>query len=165
MTKPELSAQLSQRYPAPWRSSSEGPDAQTLLLEHNREEELFQHIIGEAQHEKTPLEELLKPTLHLAFPHAKDSDLEHALSTIKTRSAEWQNNIDQDGNPCWISLSLPERNRGKNTTQSAAIRPGAKKNATPQKKNPLRSLMRLLLFVGIFALLYYTLIARGCAMP
>jgi hypothetical protein len=157
--------------PIPWRSSPEGPDAQTLLLEQSREEELFQRIMGEAQHEKTPLEELLKSTMRLAFPHAKDSDLERALNEIKARSTEWQNNVDQDGNPRWISLPLRERNNSKTKAQPSVARPSATKtkNAAPQKKDKksgfLHGLIRLVVFGAIFVLLYYTLIIRGCSMP
>jgi hypothetical protein len=172
MTEPGPSGRPSQAYPAPWRSNPEGPDAQTLLLEQSREEELFQRIMGQAQNEKTPLNELLASAMRLAFPKAKDSDLEHALGTFKARNAAWQDSIDLDGNPCWISLPLRERDKNKAKAQPGVARSSAArktKNAAPEKKDAvpkfLRGLIRLVVFGAIFALLYYFLIVRGHTMP
>ena len=180
--------------PYSWRSNLEGPDAQTLFeqsrLEHNREEELFQRIMGEAQYEKTPLDELLRSTLRLAFPHAKDSDLERALGMIRARSAEWRNNLDQDGNPRWITLPLRERDSAKDTEQAGATRPPDTKDATrhsnkdatrlpdtkddtkdadppKEKAKPtfLGGLIRLVVFAGLVLLAYHILVVRGWLMP
>jgi len=172
------------------------PDTQTHCfeqsrLEQSREEELFQRIMGEAKQEQTPLDDLLDATLRLAFPQGKDSDIERALGALKARSAEWQNRLDQGGNPCWISLAPQEPDESQDTAQPDAKRPsGTKdakrpahmkdaqhppdnpadtKDAAPPKKTPApsfaRGLIRLVVFAGIVMLAYHFLVVRGGVMP
>jgi|GEM_PF-4104579 len=134
MTETNAPAYRFRPYPAPWRSGPEGPpDAQTLFLEQSREEELFQRIMGEATQEKTPLEDLLRHTMRLAFPHALDSDLERAIGVIKARTDHWQDSFDREGNPCWISLTLSERDENTDKIQPDAVLPSDAESAAPPK--------------------------------
>lgn len=160
-------------YPAPWRPVPDGPCAQTLLHEQNREEELFQRIMGQARHEHTPLEELFEAALRLAFPHAQDDDHERALGVIKSRIADWKKDFDLEGNPCWITLKLPERAAKKDAVQPGAVHPpecekrGPQKTDTapPPRSRSVRGLVRLLVFGCLCGLFYYGLVVRGCTMP
>ena len=185
MTEANISDRPSRSYPAPWRSSPENPDMQTLFLEQNREEELFQRIMGEAKHEKTPLDNLIKNTVRLAFPHTKDNDIERTLGVIKACTAHWESRFDRDGNPCWITLNQLVCDKAADKVQPDAKLPSDAESAAPSKKNqvtptsiaadrdrlpplqpkPLRRVIRLALYSGFCVLIYHILIVRGCAMP
>lgn len=131
MIDPESAAEPFRACPAPWRPCPGGPDAQTLFLEQKREEELFQCILEEARQEETALNGLFGHVMRLAFPNTPEADRERALGMILSRTANWQNSFDKDGNPRWISLTLPERDEHEKGIHPDPVLPSDMESAAP----------------------------------
>ncbi len=86
------------------RPSPEEPRS-LASLEEEQEETLFRHIIAQARDPKQPLRLLSDQARALCNPHAPPSRPEGR----DDNHASWHNSMDRDGNPAWISLSLPQR--------------------------------------------------------
>lgn len=91
-------------YPAPWRMPPEGTNAELEKAAQRSEEENFQRIMAKACDANVPIEELLKKTLHLAYPNAHTDDVEWAYTRMVQDLAAWKNALDGEGNPAWLTL-------------------------------------------------------------
>lgn len=213
MSEPIPVPPISRAYPAPWRPHPHGPNVEELMLELRHEEEIFQRIINNARHEENSIEDLLRQGLHLAFPKAGKEDLERAYELFQAREQRWQNALDEEGNPTWISLTLQDKPKENNLSEAEGELPvdedaGAQAEEPEEKKTkrwgrsyfshhlqtmppggfstqeqgrknsrrkrqgrqplppeprPFRRAIRIVFAAAFFALVYYSVIVRGCA--
>lgn len=124
------------RYP-PWRQRSHSPDSLRDLAEaQKREEELFALTQRLAALEDSSLEELY---LHLRLlGGANDGEaLGHEAAayaeSMRARALDGQGQPDMDaeGNPLWISLTLRDRRDG-GPIQAGSVLPGEEESAAPR---------------------------------
>ena len=111
---------------------------ETMRLEFQQEEVLFRHIMDEARSECSQLGDSLRDFMRLAFPRAGDGDIERAVATVKASTASWQDAYDKEGNPCWISLTLPERGESDEGLQPGGVLPSEAESAGPPKTDAER---------------------------
>jgi len=124
--------------PAAWRPNrlsreEEAAFIETTRIEFQQEEALFRHIMDEARNESSHLDDSLRDFMRLAFPNAGEDDIERAVATVKASTASWQNAYDKEGNPCWISLTLPERDESDEGLQPGGVLPSEAESAGPPK--------------------------------
>ena len=97
-SSPPLPASLEEDTPA-------AREARRILAEEEYQKDLFRRILSGAREQTTSLEELYAQADSLASPSGKD----HALSpSTPETDSPWAAALDSDGNPRWITLSVPE---------------------------------------------------------
>ena len=133
MIAPESLPPPLHAYPAPWRPCPGGLDAQELFQKQAEEEALFLGIIRDAGRAQTPLDNLFRQTMRLAFPQASEDDLERSLKVIKARTEDWQSTLDKNGNPAWISVHLHEGAENGEGLHPGGVLPSDAETAAPPK--------------------------------
>lgn len=118
------------------------PSARDIFALEERESELFGRIMSSAREQTTPLSEIHGRTMDLAVPEKVlpsnvSSPLEEKDATAS--EARWTGGMDGDGNPLWITLSVPERNPEEDRIVPESVLPEPIKkpqDKAKQKKQP-----------------------------
>lgn len=146
--------------------------------EQRMEEEIYRDILSRARNDADSLRSLAPLMRKLHNPRLNDSRdyTESACDSpcYPNAAPDSEENMrlelggmDSNGNPNWISLTLPQRDED-------ASMPGTDKNnvpgsrtrfepptAAPHKPRPMRSLIRMLLVTAILGMLYHILSLKG----
>ena len=117
-----------------WRSALDAPDSDEILLEQLREEEIYRSIMFTARQEDSSLESLFFPAATLAYPKADESLVRQAAGRDAATMLRWRHELDENGNPRWISLHLPERHDAGEAPTPGSILPSEKESAVPSEK-------------------------------
>lgn len=135
-SRPGAGASVEDRYP-PWRQRSHSPESLRDLTDaQEREEELFALTRRLAALESSPLEELYLNVRLLGG--ASDCEAlrpEAAAYAEKMRARAFddpaQPDMDAEGNPLWISLTLRDRRDG-GPVKAGSVLPGEDESAAPR---------------------------------
>jgi hypothetical protein len=114
-----------------WRGSVDAPGREALLQEQMREEDIYRSILLAARQEETPLESLFFPVGTLAFPRADQELVRNAAERDAENVRRGLHGLDEDGNPRWISLHLPDRRDIDKELAPESILPSATESAAP----------------------------------
>ena len=117
--------------PPAWRPRSDTADTRSVSLAQQQEQELFDQIMAEARREDSLLDELFRDATRLAFPQADEAYIDRALARARTDMLRWRESVDQEGNPSWITLTLPERPMEDDGIQPGAVLPSDTESAVP----------------------------------
>jgi ADP-heptose:LPS heptosyltransferase len=119
-----------------WRGAPDAPDAEEILLEQLREEEIYRSILLAARQEESSLESLFFPAATLAYPKADEALVRQVAGRDADTMLRWRHELDEDGNPRWISLHLPERRDADGNLAPGSILPSGEEGAVPPEKGP-----------------------------
>lgn len=114
-----------------WRREPSGPDLRELLREQLLEEELYALIMAEARREDAVLNGLFFSMEKLAYPRAEESVLRLAADRDEAAMLHWRDTLDEDGNPRWISVNLPDRRDSDSTLAPPSVLPTETESAAP----------------------------------
>lgn len=114
-----------------WRRSADAPSLEEVLRAQREEEDLFRQTLELARQEEQPLAELYLNMERLAYPTADPALLRKAAERDAYRALHWREELDEDGNPRWISLSLPERRDPDSQLAPASVLPDERTTAAP----------------------------------
>ena len=129
-TSPSLSSSGGLLTPA-WRGSPGAPGKEELLQGQLREEDVYRSILHAARQEETLLESLFFPAGTLAYPRADQELVRNAAERDVENMRRGLHGLDEDGNPRWISLHLPERRDIGKALAPESILPSEAKSAAP----------------------------------
>lgn len=138
----------------PQSVTSQADLCEQLARDQQIEEERFYGIMHKARDFRTPPELLLKNTLYLAYPTASEDDIMWAYKRIQRSIAAWREGADAEGNPLWISLTLPEREEEEGLAPPSVfpegkekVRPEEIQEKKPEDAKPKGLLPRLFGFI------------------
>lgn len=107
------------------------PDSPDSMDDH--EAALYARILADARREDSALENLYLQTLHLAFPRVDEARGRRETEAYARRLEGWSRSLDENGNPCWISLTLPER-RDDQALRPEGVLPSESESAAPANR-------------------------------
>lgn len=137
------------------RNSSLAPETNSSLAGEEREKELFSQIMSGAREQTTSLGELRARADALAVPEKvmrPDEALSRAAGTVQSEEG-WSNNLDESGNPRWLTLFPPERGSENDRIEPESVLPPSLKippekpdrqKDEPQQQQPAGLLQSLL---------------------
>lgn len=114
-----------------WRRDEGAPSFEEMRDYQSREEALFAEVMERARLETTePFEQFLAMQ-QLANPGADETLLRRAAGRDVEQLLRCEESLDEDGNPRWISLSLPDRRDSDTRIDPEGVLPSDAESAAP----------------------------------
>lgn len=118
-----------------WRGGN--ADAATpaaLAAEQEREHDLFRQVLEDARKPDTPLRDLFAGLTRLGTPGRPEEEYRKAAERCAEEALQWQDSLDEEGNPRWISLTLLERRSEEKGIRAGSVLPDEKESAAPKDR-------------------------------